>query len=236
MSFYEKIHITMISKEDIETFRTPEQFIEWVNDTLSQFDTRDKKILIRSKSKPEYKVFLEESYPLMLFCKRYFNNTTEEIQLKQILGNQTFDVMVENHIQFQYIEITQAINGEIEALRMEQLNSVGYVSASGPISVKGTKKQLERIVKFDEYDENMKVLIEKFPMELIEECVDKKIKKAYPLNTFLLIVFDDHRHIHLDDDLDYLNEFMKITIYPKISQVFRGASLIGLSGKTFFTI
>lgn len=209
----------------------------WVEEVFSKFKTRSDKVQARSKGTQELKVLFEESYPLSLYIKQLSSKVCEKIEFMQRVGNQNYDVEVYNCDEYEFIEITQAINGEIDAMRMLQLNLDGQVSASGSVWKKGKENQGNLILKFegDSIIDDMKCLSKKSSIELIEIAILKKVKKNYPINTILLITFDDHIDAAIGSDLNYLGIYMRDTASMLIGSTFSKAYLVGLSGKTFFS-
>ena len=100
----------MITKEDIETERTPKELRQFV--TTKKFKV-NKCIKERHRGmlkKGIYKVFVDEIIPLSLFClKIYLNN----YKILPKLGNQGYDAIVkdENGKIFEYVEITAPHDG-----------------------------------------------------------------------------------------------------------------------------
>ena len=221
-------------KEEIECQRTPSEFIAWVECTLGKFQTQEDRIFARSKETDELKILFEESYPLSIFLK----HCSQEIKVQQIAGSQSHDVKVYGCEEYEYIEITQAINGEIDALRMMRLNQEGHAPASGDVWKSGKKSHGNLALKFEgeEGTIGMNQVEEKPLRELIYKVVEKKIKIDYPKKTALLIGFDDNLDRMIGTDLSYLEEYMQEDISPLVEKKFTKVFLVGLSGKTFFSI
>lgn len=214
-----------LSKEEIETPRSPQEHIDWTLSTLNKYITSDERIYARYKSTKELKVFFGESYPLLKLCEYYFD---DDVILKQIDGNQSHDVVVENSNEIDFIEITQAINGYGEKLRMTKLNENGRVSASNAIDARRRNKITEIELSYDA-PEGMEEVEEKPLTELIETIVRKKVAIDYPDKTLLLIAFDNAVQSDIGIDMSDLDDFMRETIAPIIDGHFAKVVLIGLS-------
>lgn len=133
-----------LTQNEIEKTRTKEELNDWINDTLNKFDSENSIKSFRLSSTPIIKVFKEESLILNGFCKHFFKNTNN-ILLKQIVGNQNYDVEVNNFHLFSYIEITIAHDGQSEKLRNEILNECGSVPAYTTIRRIGKKNSHYKI-------------------------------------------------------------------------------------------
>ncbi len=223
-----------LTKEEIEIPRTPKEHIDWVLVTFNKYGgSHAETVYARSKSTDELKILFEESYPLSKLCEFYFD---DNIRLKQIVGNQQYDVIVENHKKIDYIEITQAINGESDKLRMRKLNEDGHVSASDSVYKKQITGKSPNIKVTYEVPDDMKLVKEKLLTELIETVVKKKLKKNYPSKTLLLVVFDNAISSSLGIDMNDLNQFMEEAISPLIKDKFTSVVLVGLTGSYYYEV
>jgi len=222
-----------ITTKEIEIERTPSEVYEWVFSTFEKFKTKEEVTSLRLLTYPEIKVFIEESYPLAYFCNHFFSEQNS-VRINQKVGNQPYDVAVKGCNKFNYIEITNAINGYDERFRNQELDKTGSVTGVGGITITGTKASGNQTVTF----ENVAVShngIKEEQKELILKIVRKKAKKEYPDNTMLIVGFPDIISFKTDEDLSELKSFMQDELMPLISN-FIGLSLIGFSGKVFLTI
>jgi hypothetical protein len=212
------------SIQGIEQQRTPDEIYNWVFNLLEQVKTQEQISEIRLRTLPETKVFMEESYPLAIFVKNYFS-TDSSVKLEQKVGNQPYDVKVFENSNFDFIEITQAINGEEEYLRNRQLNQTGSVAATGPMIKTGTKanKTLKTefplvAVSHEGEKENKK--------QLIQQAIQSKFSKQYPDKTILLVAFDDSIFSEADD-INELKLFLNEHIIP-LNTKFNNIFLVGI--------
>ena len=74
-----------ITKKEIEIAKKPSELYEWFFNTLDKFKSREEIESVRIKNYQEIKVFMEESYPLAIFCKYYFQ-IDNLVCIKQQLG------------------------------------------------------------------------------------------------------------------------------------------------------
>ena len=222
-----------ILQDEIEIERTPTEINDWVFSTFDKFISREERTSLRMLTYPEIKVFVEESYPLAHFCNRFFSENTS-IRINQKVGNQSYDVKVDGYDKFEYIEITNAINGHDERLRTSELDRTGFVPGVGGITVTGTKASGNQVVEF----ENIAVLhegIKEEQTDLILRIVNKKSQIKYPDNTMLIVAFPDNISFRTDEDISELQLFMEEVLSPIIGN-FAGLSLVGFSGKVFLSI
>jgi hypothetical protein len=222
-----------ITTEEIEIERTPSEVYEWVFSTFENFKTKEEVTSLRLLTYRAIKVFIEESYPLAYFCNHFFSEESS-VKINQKVGDQPYDVIVEGCDKFNYIEITNAINGYDERLRNEELDRTGSVPGAGEVIVTGTKASGKQTVIF----ENIAVLhdgIKEEQKELILEIVRKKSQKNYPVNTMLIVGFPDNPSFKTDEDISELESFMHDKLSPIVSN-FAGLSLVGFSGKVFLLI
>ncbi len=222
-----------VTQNEIEAKRIPSEIYEWVFSTFDNFSTKEEKTSLRMLTYPEIKVFVEESYPLAHFCNHFFSEDGS-IKINQKVGSQSYDAEVEGCEKFEYIEITNAINGRDEKLRNGVLDKTGSAPAVGGIVVNGTKASGNQTVEF----ENIAVLhdeTKKEQKELILQIVKKKSQMKYPAKIMLIVGFPDNVSFKTEEDISELELFMKDELSPKIGD-FSGLSLVGFSGNVFLSI
>lgn len=233
MPNYEGAFVYKITKDEIEIERTPSEISDWVFSSFDKFLTTEEKTSLRKLTYPDIKVFVEESYPLALFCNHFFSENYS-IKISQKLGSQSYDAQVFNYDKFKYIEITNAINGRDDNLRNAELDRTGSVTGVGGIIVTGTKASGNQIVKFESiavaHDE-----IKEEQKKLILDIVNKKSKIKYPHNTILIVTFNDYISFRSEEDISELQLFMEEVLSP-ITNDFICLYLVGLSGKAFLSL
>ena len=146
---------------------------------------------IRLKTTEEIKTLLEEVIPISKFAKKYFLDNSK-VLIKPIVGNQSYDALIEGCDDISYLEVTRAIDGYGEKLRNEYLDAYGSVWAMGRIDVKGTKASGDRKVEFCK-----EAVSRKDTMGEIKELIKKRIlnkigrQANYSEKTFLIVTFED---------------------------------------------
>ena len=222
-----------LTKEEIEIQRTPKEHIDWVLSTFNKYDgSHEETVYARNRSTDELKVLFEESYPLLKLCEIYLE---KDVILKQVVGNQSHDVIVSNSEEIKFIEITQAINGYSEKLRMIKLNEDGHVSASNPVYTIRRHGVTQIDIGYD-IPEGMEAVEVRGLTVLIEEVVRKKVAIGYPDKTVLLIAFDNAIQSSICVDIADLEYFMEETIAPLVKDNFVAIVLVGLSGSYYYKV
>lgn len=219
-----------ITTDQIEKKKSPSEIYEWVFSTFDNFITKEEVTSLRMLTYAEIKVFVEESYPLAYFCHHFFSEDNS-VKINQKVGNQSYDAIVEGCDKFDYIEITNAINGYDERLRNEELDRTGSVVGAGGIMVTGTKASGNQTITFESIAVSHDGIKEE-QKELILKIVRKKSQKEYPDNTMLIVGFPDNISFKTDEDISELKSFMEYELNPIINN-FSGLSLVGYSGKVF---
>ena len=100
----------MITKENIEIERTPNELRQFVTTIKSKIDNCKKERHRGMLKKGIYKVFVDEIIPLSLFCIKIY---PDNYKISPKLGNQGYDAIVkdENGKIFEYVEITAPHDG-----------------------------------------------------------------------------------------------------------------------------
>ena len=100
----------MITKEDIETERTPNELRQFVTTLKSKINNCEQERHRGMLKEGIYKVFVDEIIPLSLFCLKVY---PDNYKIFPKLGNQGYDAIVkdENGKIFEYVEITAPHDG-----------------------------------------------------------------------------------------------------------------------------
>ena len=100
----------MITKEDIETGRTPKELRQFVTTKKLKVSNCKQERHRAMRKKGIYKVFVEEIIPLSLFCIKIY---PDNYKIFPKLGNQGYDAIVkdENGKIFEYLELTAPHDG-----------------------------------------------------------------------------------------------------------------------------
>ena len=222
-----------LKKEEIEQRRTAQELNEWFEETLNKFNTKEGIRAIRLKQIDEIKVFMEESSTLNTLCQNLFAKRND-ILFKQVLGSQSYDVIVKGCKDFDYIEITYVSNKE-EHLRMILLDEKGSVSAIAPVEKNDGvgKVQNASQLKCKAIALEHSSIIQKSTDKIIEVFHNKSSKsEKYPDRTHLVIGFDDAHYF--EKDSCYIEELFNNYIVPR-KENFISISLVGLNKNIFYT-
>jgi len=116
----------MITKEDLQIKRTPEDLYNFIKDTLGKIRlNKEVKRIARLRRSP-YKELIEEVYPLSVFCKLKYKDSS--VFCQPIIGNQGYDAIVESDDGelIEIVEISWPIDGQKAHYQAVQLNEKGY--------------------------------------------------------------------------------------------------------------
>lgn len=172
--------------------RTPEGLLDWIDRLNAEIASSDEdRKRLRLATGP-IKLLFEEVRPLALFgrwlAKDHALLTVEPMASKEarcdgIIRSASWDSP-------QMVEVTMAIDGYGEHLRMLHLNEFGSAPAAGDIQFLrefGKTKVKETSLMAHESS-----TLRRRACNLIRDAADKKLAKDYPPNMWLLIAFDDH--------------------------------------------
>jgi len=215
-----------ISVEELTQKRTPSELLSWVKWKMDQMGATDEGGRTLRLREGLAKQLMEEVYPLALFGWRRFGNT-DQILMQPIIGNQSYDAIVTDLRSKppcqSYVEITQSHEGESDYLRSLVLEQRGIVPMHSPVIKRGTKKtgrQVSIPLKAVSADE-----VAKKELEKIVDAAKRKAGKDYPINTSLIIVFDDGLFFQraIDVNLDaFVNKYIR-----KLDLRFSTLNLVG---------
>jgi hypothetical protein len=217
----------MLSKEILEETHTSEEYLSWVKSLVASVRSNAggiEKIRFRKKLA---KNLMEEALPLGYLAENYFNRSNK-VAISLVVGNQPYDAIVndlrEDDPTTYHVEITLAHEGENEHLRMLALHQNGHVSGVGKVSKTGTKKTGLRVeVQAKTVSQNEVI---KRETKLIQDAIERKIKKNYPENIMLLIGFDDIMAFDREDNITNIENV--IDRYINSSSKFSKIVVVGL--------
>ena len=158
----------MITKEDIETERTPKELRQFVTTVKSKIENCEQERHRGILKKGIYKVFVDEIIPLSLFCIKIY---PDNYKISPKLGNQGYDAIVkdENGKIFEYLELTAPHDGRKAANDAKLTVERGY----GELFIR---------------DYNSGSDLKDMFLIIMDVC-EKKLKKDYS-NCSLVIVID----------------------------------------------
>jgi len=227
---------SILTKEDMEKERTPEELSLWWERKSQEF--------ANSKDGHNYALlkkglcgkFYDEILPLNLLSNILYADRSD-IGCIPNLGNDNFDAIIRDYSHSPHseikIEFTLAIDGHDDYLRRKYFVDHGRVSLTGPLSYTGTEKTGHKINVENEAVLHIDSLKKSFA--LIKSRAEQKCKpKNYGKNHILVITIDDYIAPRFDNpkDLEALKEFMKSNVI-NLPLDFGELYVLGLSGKAF---
>lgn len=226
-------HMLNINKQEIEKPRNASKIAPWVDAKLRELaTTAEGKHAVRFReglAKP----LVEEALPLGIFCEKYFNGS-RCVVIHHVLGNQNFDAKVRDKrirkSQIEYLEITQAHEGENAHLRMVHLEQKGHANILGAVFKSGTKKTGIKVEIEEEAIEH-DIVVDR-EIRRIHEAAVRKSHKQYPVNTGLVIVCDDYVAFSDENDIEKLRNFAIDNLLKDLSN-FRMVFIVGWSSNLF---
>ena len=158
----------MITKEDIEIGRTPNELRQFVTTIKLKVNNCVQERHRAMRMKGIYKVFVDEIIPLSLFCMKIY---PDNYNIFPKLGNQGYDAIVkdENGKIFEYVELTAPYDGRKEA--------------------NVAKLAVEKGIALNTYRDYNSGSDLKDMFSIIMDTFEKKLKKDYS-NCSLVIVID----------------------------------------------
>lgn len=224
-----KSRSTILTREEIETPRTAAEFKTWVDHKIDEVGELEK----AGHTVQFSKELREECLPLAIFCERYFKLSTD-VRIQHCIGSQNFDARIfDDRIPkspLEYIEITQAHEGEDAHLRMECLKEHGHVSALGPVTKSGTRRRGRRIEVESTTerggDTDNKIL------ERVSQAANRKSGKDYPSNTGLIIAFDDFVRFKETGDVESLRKHVQESLLSGLGN-FSRVFIVGKSSRVY---
>ena len=221
-----------LTQTELETPKTAAELHLWVKSKIEEISgTREGKRAIRM-SIGLAKILVEESLPLALFANHYFD-ASSKVVIKQVIGSQPYDASISDErdqpSSLQFVEVTQAHEGENEYLRMVVLQEIGHVSVLGRVRKKDTKHRGLKVEVENEAKYHSEVVTDH--LSRIEAAVARNSKKKYPEHTGLVIAFDDSIAFRKPEDLTQLENWARQNLIPCLPY-FELVSLVGASGKS----
>jgi len=226
----------ILTREDIEKERTPEELSLWWEKKNREFDNSPESHKYALLKIGLAKKFYDEIFPLNLLANILYKGRSD-IGCIPNLSNDNFDAIIRDYSQLPpfdlKVEFTYAINGHDDHLRMKYLIEHGHVSLAGPCSHTGTERTghkvtIDKYIVASHYDSLKK------NYELIKERAENKCKKQYGKEHILVIIIEDYLPPRYDnqEEIDALDEFIKSNII-NLPLDFGELYILGISGKTF---
>lgn len=229
---------SLLTETELTIPRTPVELAAWVQDKCRLFaDCREAKewVLLRQGLS---KKFHEEIYPFSIFATRLYSKRSD-IQCIPNLDNRDFDARILDYsISPPYerkIEITSAVDGYKNHLRMKYFVEYGQVNVWGTLSASGTKKRGHKIHVENEMIAHNDLLERTFNLILSavkRKSMNQNTPQKYGQGHVLVVAFDDWQWFNTEEDMEALKDFIKkhVLILPLN---FAALYMVGLSGKSF---
>lgn len=229
---------SLLTKEELTTPRTPTELARWVEGKCRLIaDCREAKewALLR---KGLSKKFYEEVYPLSRFVTHLYAEGSD-IKCVPNLDNRDFDATIWDYSTSPpselKVEITYAVEGYDQHLRMKYFVERGSVSVWGPLSASGTEKVGHEIHVENEGIDHTDLLVRTF--SLIRSVVERKSMspnkpQKYGQGHILIVAFNDWQWFNPEQDMAALKAFVEKDVLT-LPLDFAALYVVGLSGKTF---
>jgi hypothetical protein len=193
----------ILGASEMSTPRLAPDFVAWVKKKAQELGASpEAKAFARSGARLPKK-FYDELYPLGLFVKHEFAAMSDAVVMPNLRDKDNFDAIISfrGRADTLYVEITRAINGYDQSLRLEVLADKGSVNWTGPIRrVEGRRGVPNRIVEVQ--DEGISGdLLRKEHLCLVKTVVRAKANKCYGRHHLLLLVIDDFLPFSTESDL-----------------------------------
>jgi hypothetical protein len=225
----------ILEASDMTRPRSPAELHTWVLAKCEQLSaTPEAKLFARSGRLP--KKFYDEIYPLALFAKREFGGNPNDL-VEPNLGNDNFDARIRIGLSAEEIvisvEITYAINGHDDSLRMEVLQQQGHVSLTGKVSSSGRRGSTARSVSIDDDAVDHAEMV-KGHLLLIEERLRAKAIPRYGQTHILVVAVDDYLPLRDSADWEKLNTLAQALLL-ELRLDFGRVVFVGVAGRLFLS-
>jgi hypothetical protein len=218
----------VVTKQELETPRTAEDMLAWVDSAHARFNTKALKAQAREGKHFANELVLE-ARPMALFAHRYFEASPLVI-IRQVLGNQNYDAVIEDRRprpeSIRYLEVTTTLKTYEDSLRMELLNKQGHVAAYGPVTAEGPRHKRLSIKAEGMAREHTSIRADH--LKLVQDAVERKAKKKYEENTVLIVAVDDSTPFREKEDVEALDTLARKVLVPMLQAT--SFSLLALEG------
>lgn len=227
----------LLTIEELTTPRTPTELARWREDKCRLFvDCPEAKEWALLRKGP-FKKFYEEVYPLSLFATHLYSGRSD-IQVIPNLNNRDFDATIIDYSTSPpselKVEITSAVEGKNDYLRMKYFVKHCHVYAWGTLSASGTEKEGHEIHVENEAIEYTDHLEHTF--SLIQSAFEGKSvipnkTPKYGQGHVLIVAFNDWQWFKPEQDKAVLKDFVEKHVLT-LPLDFAALYVVGLSGKT----
>jgi len=216
-----------LTNDVLEESHTAKDYLWWAKGLVERVKSEPGGLeRIRLRVGPA-KELMNEAIPIGLLASKYFGES-DDVRIGLKIGSQNFDARVSDGRKrpstVSYIEVTMAHEGEDEYLRMWHLHEKGEVSGLGGVTKRGTKKTGLAVEIAGEMVSQTEVL--RRERDLLSKAMNRKLGKAYPPNTLLLVAFDDIMAFDRKDNAENL-EAVLVDYVPSL-KTFHTVAVVGL--------
>ncbi len=228
---------SLLTIEELTTPRTPTELARWREDKCRLFadcpEAKEWVLLHQGLSKN----FHEELYPLGLFATHLYTGRSD-IQCILNLDNRDFDATILDHSTSPSselkVEITTAVDGYEEYLRMKYFVKHSTVPVWGKVSASGNERVGHKIDVENELIAHSDLLKQTF--SLIQSAVKGKSAipnkpPKYGQGHVLVVAFDDWQWF-TEQEMAALKDFVEKHVLT-LPLDFAALYVVGLSGNTF---
>ena len=217
----------------LEQPQTAGAYLAWVKSLIARTKAEDpdglRQIRLRIGLAKE---LMQEAFPIGVFATRYFHGS-DQVQIALKVGSQGYDAVVHDKRTpssgIEYLEVTMALEGEADYLRMLTLHKTGQVSGLGRVTKTGTKKTGQVVKVEAEAVSQAEVLAKE--RTVIAEAIERKVTKVYPANTALVIGFDDTMSFDRTDNIANIQS--TLAEFGDRLRVFHTVAVVGLVKNLF---
>ena len=229
---------SLLTKTELTIPRRPAELAAWVQDKFRLFagcpEAKEWVLLHKGLSKK----FHEEIHPFSLFVTHLYSERSD-IRCIPNLDNRDFDARILDYSMSppseRKIEITSAVDGYKNHLRMKYFVEHGHVNVWGTLSASGTKRRGHEIHVENEAIAHTDLQERNF--NLIRSAVKRKsmnqnTPQKYGQGHVLVVAFDDWQWFKPEKDIEALKDFVRKDDLMLLLN-FDALYVVGLSGKSF---
>jgi hypothetical protein len=228
---------TLLTVAELITPKTPAELACWVDEKIHLFadcPEAEEWVLLRQGLA---KQFYEEVYPLSLFATHLYAGRSD-IQCIPNLDNRDFDAVILDYSTSPpavlKVEITSAIDGHSQHLRMKYFMQHRYVNAVGEVSHTGTKNRGHGIHIEDEAFAHTDIV--ERTCSLIRAAIERKsilpeAPQKYGQGHVLLVAFSEWYVVRSAQDISAIKDCVEKHLLTHPLN-FAALYVVGFSGRT----
>lgn len=228
---------SLLTAQESTIARTPTQLAHWVEEKcrlFASYKEAKERVLLH---KGLFKRFYEEVYPLSLFATHLYGGRSD-IRCVSNMDNRDFDALIIDYSTLPpselKVEITSAIQGYDQHLRMKCFVERGHVNVWGKLSASGTEKKGHYIHVENEAIDRADLLKDTLwliRLAIKRKCSRRREAQKYGQGHVLIVTFDDWQWFEPEQDIPTLRTFIEEHVLM-LPLHFAALYVLGLSGKT----